>query len=70
MDPDDMQQLKKDVGEIKRALLGDEAYRELGLLQRVSLLEKWKENLTLKIASVTGAAIVVAWLIGKFIEKV
>jgi hypothetical protein len=63
-----MQQLKQDVADIKRALLGSEAYREEGLMQRVSGLEKWRDNLSVKIAGVVGGAAVVFWIAGKFIH--
>jgi hypothetical protein len=65
----DMEQLKRDVADIKRALLGSDAYQEEGLLHRVTTLESWKESLTIKIAGVMGGAVVAAWLIGKFVDK-
>lgn len=64
-----MEQLKQDVADIKRALLGNENYQEEGLMQRVSSLEKWRQSLTVKIAGVVGGAAVVIWLVGKIIEK-
>lgn len=67
-DEDAMQQLKQDVSDIKRALLGSDTYKEIGLMQRVSGLEKWRENLSLRIAGVLGGAAVVFWLAGKFIH--
>jgi hypothetical protein len=67
-DGDDMQQLKQDVADIKRALLGSEAYKEAGLMQRVSGLERWRESLSVKIAGVVGGAAVVFWIAGKFIH--
>jgi len=69
MDANDMEQLKQDVADIKRALLGNENYQEEGLMQRVSSLEKWRQSLTVKIAGVVGGAAVVIWLVGKIIEK-
>jgi hypothetical protein len=67
-DEDNMQQLKQDVADIRRALLGNEAYNEDGLVKRVSKLEAWRDSLTVKIAGVVGGAAVIFWLAGKFIH--
>jgi hypothetical protein len=69
MEHDDMQQMKQDVAEIKRALLGSEQYQEVGLVRRVAGLEKWRESLTVKIALFTGGFIAVVWFVEKVVLK-
>lgn len=69
MENDGMEQLKRDVSDIKRALLGDAKYDEVGLVRRVSSLEKWRGGLMLKLAGVTGACTVLLWILEKMILK-
>ena len=56
MSQQDIEQLKDDVATIKRALLGDDNWREKGLLDRVESIEKWRSNVNLKVAFYSGAA--------------
>jgi hypothetical protein len=64
---DDLQQLKDDVRAIKRAVIGDDEYQQAGLVHRVTSLEKWRENLALRIAFLMGAAGILGWIINKLI---
>lgn len=63
MDAQQMEQLSQDVADIKRALLGNEAYSEQGLVKRVTALEKWRAWLTLRIAIVTGGVVALIWIV-------
>jgi hypothetical protein len=58
-----LEQMQKDVAEIKRAVIGNKEFREPGLVKRVEVLESWKSWLMLKLAGGVGAIFGVGWFI-------
>jgi uncharacterized protein YciU (UPF0263 family) len=63
-----MVEMRADVHQIKEVLIGNEQFRQQGLLERVVELEKWKNNMTLKIATLSGASTVLILLGNKVFE--
>lgn len=52
-------QLVEDVAAVKKAVIGDEAYGQVGLVHRVTALEAWRGKVMIQIAAVSGAAAVI-----------
>ncbi len=59
MDKHDMEQLFRDIEEIKRAVIGDTKWGQKGLIRRVDGLESWKDSINLKIAYTTGFVVAI-----------
>jgi hypothetical protein len=55
MNPEQQEQLLKDVSDIKAALIGDPRYNHRGIVGDVSDLKTWREGIAGKLLWVTGA---------------
>jgi hypothetical protein len=59
---------ERKLNEVWQAVVGNEATGTTGLVKRVRSLEKWREGMMLKLATVTGGAIVIGLLL-KYVFK-
>lgn len=54
---EEFQELRSDVIEIKKAVIGDTKWGTIGLIKRVEQLESWKTNINLKVAFTSGIVV-------------
>lgn len=54
---DEFQELRQDVSEIKKAVIGDTKWGTIGLIRRVEKLEGWRDNINLRVAFTSGVVI-------------
>lgn len=65
--PDDWQQLKNDVKDIKIAVSGDEKFGVTGLASRVHAVEKKLKVLDIRIATIIGGSAVLLYILERFV---
>lgn len=65
-----LERLEKDVAEIKGAIIGNETFKQQGIISRVMSLENWRNSVTIKVAKISGGAAVVAIIISKGFEYI
>lgn len=58
----EFQQMRQEVSDVRRAVIGDEKFGEDGLVKRVKKLEDWRAWLMLKLAMVIGVVATIGWL--------
>lgn len=67
--PEDWQQLKSDVKDIKIAVSGDEKIGITGLASRVHSVEKKLKVLDIRIATIIGGSAVLLYILEKFVMQ-
>ena len=65
---DKLDNLNDKVAMMERAVVGEERAGHRGLVKRVDLLESWRVNIDIRIATYTGAGIAVSFLIRYFMK--
>ncbi len=69
MNEEQFNSLKADMTDIKSAVIGDANLRRKGLIERVEDIETRFSRLDLRIASVTGAVVVVTFIVKFLFSK-
>ncbi len=63
----DVSDMKDDIHDVKMAVVGNEKLGIPGLSARVNLLEVWRRNLDLRIATMSGGVFVVLFAVKYFL---